>query len=275
VTMKRTMLYSLVFVALAASISLTGCKKDDNGPQKYSIGGTVEGLIGDGLVLQNNHTDDLPIYENGPFTFPTKLEDSAKYKVTIESYPVGQTCYIENDSGTVDGADVTDVGVVCQTPAVIGSCSDGSIVYDHNLSNDYEGFHQDAIVTGTVPFTCDGGGHISGSGTVDISVSGTYTAECTEATYSGSATMNVTLDGQITDSQVIIDVDEIWYVGSPSASGTMTDTCEDESEPFDVPLPQTHIQHTLVFPNIDGYTIVQPYIGESGTGYYSWTLYIN
>ena len=124
--MKRNNLYSVMSFIVTAALMFS-CTKDDNGndPDKYSIGGTVEGMAGSGLVLQNNGGDDLTITENGNFTFPTALEDSAEYEVTIESFPAGQTCYIENESGMVNGADVTDVNVVCETAAIGGDCSGG------------------------------------------------------------------------------------------------------------------------------------------------------
>ncbi len=275
--MKGKMLYSFVsFIVM--TVLIFSCKKDDpddSDSNKYSIGGTVEGLIGSGLVLQNNNSDDLPISENGTFTFSTRLDDSTEYDVTIETYPEGQTCYIENGSGMVDGANVTDVNVVCQTPAITGNCSNGSIEYYHELANDYEGFHEEISVSGTVPFTCDNNGNLSGTGTVGITVSGTIITTCLESVFSGSATMNVTLTGSLANSQVIVNLDEIWYVGSPMASGTSTDICNPDTQPFNFPLVEVAISHTLTFPNIDGYIIQRPYVGAGGSGYYSWTLTIH
>jgi hypothetical protein len=273
--MKNKMLFSSILVAIIIAITFSGCKKEDNGPKKYSVGGTVQGLTGSGLILQNNNTDDLSISSDGPFTFPTKLEDSSEYDVSIENYPAGQTCYIENGSGTIDGSNVTDITVVCQMSAVTGSCSDGSIFYNHNVTNSYSGFQQHVIVTGSVPFTCDNEGNINGSAILSITVSGSVTAPCTEITYSGVATMHVTLTGSIIGAQVVFNVDEIWYVGSPTVSGTATNTCSQESETIQYPLPEVPNNYILTFPNINGYTITQPYIGESGSGSYNWTLYIN
>ena len=83
----------------------------------FSIGGTVTGLDGTGLVLQNNGGDDLAITGNGPFTFATELEDGSAYTVTVLTQPTGpnQTCTVTNGSGTLSGADVTDVQVTCVT----------------------------------------------------------------------------------------------------------------------------------------------------------------
>ena len=39
----------------------------------FSVGGSVSGLAGSGLVLRNNGGDDLPIASNGSFTFATEL----------------------------------------------------------------------------------------------------------------------------------------------------------------------------------------------------------
>lgn len=252
-----------------------GCSKDNNnGPELYSVGGTVEGLIASGLVLQNNNNDELAISKNGNFVFPTELENGSDYDVTIESYPVGQTCYIEDGNGTINGTDITDVNVVCQMSAIAGNCSNGNIVYNHNVSNDYGTFHQGIVITGTVPFTCDEHGVLSGSGTLLITVEGTITGPCELITYSGTADLDVTLTGQFSVAQVSVTLDEIWYVGSPTVSGTLDDLCGDDDGPYEFPLIESTINHSLSFPTIDGYTIESGYSGASGTGTYTWTLYI-
>jgi hypothetical protein len=79
----------------------------------YSVGGSVAGLTGTGLALQNNGTDTLAVAADGPFTFVTELADSSDYLVTVSTQPTGQTCTVSNESGTIASADVTDVTVVC------------------------------------------------------------------------------------------------------------------------------------------------------------------
>jgi hypothetical protein len=79
----------------------------------YSIGGTVSGLSGSGLVLRNNGGDNLSISASGTFTFATKIASGATYAVTILTHPSGQYCSVTNASGTVDGANVTNVTVSC------------------------------------------------------------------------------------------------------------------------------------------------------------------
>ena len=83
----------------------------------FSIGGTVTGLEGSGLVLQNSGGDDLAIVANGDFTFTTPLDDGSPYAVTVQSDPSNpdQSCDVTSGTGTVSGNDVTDVSVVCST----------------------------------------------------------------------------------------------------------------------------------------------------------------
>lgn len=79
----------------------------------YSVGGAVSGLMGTGLALQNNGVDTLAITADGPFTFLTELVTNAAYAVTVSTQPIGQTCSVTNDSGTIATANVADVDVAC------------------------------------------------------------------------------------------------------------------------------------------------------------------
>ncbi len=85
--------------------------------QTYSIGGMVTGLgTGKSLVLRNNGADDRTITTNGPFGFAATLANSANYSVAVATPPAGQTCLVTDGSGTVSGANVTNVQVNCVTP---------------------------------------------------------------------------------------------------------------------------------------------------------------
>ncbi len=83
----------------------------------YAIGGTVNGLTGAELVLQNNGGDDLTVNEDGPFTFPTLIADGAGYDVTVKVQPMDQTCTASANGGVVAGIDVTDISVTCSANA--------------------------------------------------------------------------------------------------------------------------------------------------------------
>jgi len=80
----------------------------------YTIGGTVSGLAGTGLVLQDNGKDNLPISANGSFTFATPIIAGSAYSVTILSQPSNpaQTCVASNGTGTAT-TNVTSVQVNC------------------------------------------------------------------------------------------------------------------------------------------------------------------
>jgi hypothetical protein len=89
-------------------------------PQTYTIGGSVSGLAGSGLVLRQNGGDDLPIDANGGFTFATPVYDGTHYAVTIAAQPrnPAQTCTIANGNGTLAGANVDNVVVTCADSVV-------------------------------------------------------------------------------------------------------------------------------------------------------------
>ncbi|NOX93101.1 MAG: hypothetical protein GXP18_11835, partial [Gammaproteobacteria bacterium] len=81
----------------------------------YTIGGTVTGLAGGELVLQNNGGDDLVISADDNFTFATALTDDSAYVVTVLTPPTkpNQRCTIENGEGLLNGEDA-NVTVNCQ-----------------------------------------------------------------------------------------------------------------------------------------------------------------
>ena len=96
---------------------------------RFSVGGTVSGLEGVGMVLQNNQGDDLVVEANGAFTFPTRLDDDAAYDVSILIQPVkrGQDCTVSNGKGTISSEDVANVGINCVTPDLIFGGPNGSM----------------------------------------------------------------------------------------------------------------------------------------------------
>ncbi len=79
----------------------------------FTVGGSVSGLSGAGLVLQNNGADDLGLAVNGTFAFATPVAHGSPYSVTIKTQPAGQTCSVSNGSGVLGAANVTTVSVAC------------------------------------------------------------------------------------------------------------------------------------------------------------------
>jgi hypothetical protein len=90
-------------------------------PVTYTIGGTVSGLSGTGLVLQDNGGNNLSVSANGGFTFTTAIASGGAYSVTVLTQPSSpsQTCGVTNGGGTAS-ANVTNVQVTCTT-AVTGN----------------------------------------------------------------------------------------------------------------------------------------------------------
>ena len=85
----------------------------------FTIGGTVDGLQGTGLVL-TNLGPDVPVSANGSFTFPGSASAGHPYDVAVRSQPSNprQVCTVQNGNGTVSNANVTDIAVHCTTPLV-------------------------------------------------------------------------------------------------------------------------------------------------------------
>ena len=81
----------------------------------HTVGGTVTGLVGSGLVLRNNGGNNLNIAGNGAFTFSAPVPSGAPYVVTVFSRPQSpaQGCKVSNGAGTISGANVTGVAVAC------------------------------------------------------------------------------------------------------------------------------------------------------------------
>lgn len=91
-------------------------------PQSYTVGGTVAGLVGSGLVLRETSSGNLPV-ANGAFTFGTAVLTGLAYDVRVQTQPTNpiQVCSVANGTGTMGTANVTNVAVTCVTPAPNGS----------------------------------------------------------------------------------------------------------------------------------------------------------
>jgi hypothetical protein len=83
-------------------------------PVTYTVGGTVFGLSGTGLTLQNNGGNNLEVSATGGFTFTTPIASGGAYRVAVLTQPASpaQNCTVLNNSGTVT-TNVTSVQVAC------------------------------------------------------------------------------------------------------------------------------------------------------------------
>jgi len=79
----------------------------------YSVGGSVTGLTGSGLVLASG-TDTLAVAANAvAFTLPNTFASGASYEVTVKAHPPGLRCSVTDGSGVVAAANVSNVTVTC------------------------------------------------------------------------------------------------------------------------------------------------------------------
>jgi 6-phosphogluconolactonase (cycloisomerase 2 family) len=135
-----------LLTALVAGALLASCGGDSvTQTATYSVGGLASGLVGTGLVLQDNSGNNLTVSGNGPFTFSTALTNGSSYLVSVATQPTKptQNCIVVpgSESGTVAGANVTSVQVQCSTEgftvggAVSGLAGSGLVLQD-NAGND-------------------------------------------------------------------------------------------------------------------------------------------
>jgi 6-phosphogluconolactonase (cycloisomerase 2 family) len=83
-------------------------------PNSYSVGGSVSGLLsGNRVILQNSAANSTSVSANGSYTLSGQIKSGSAYAVTVSTQPTGQTCSVTNGTGTVVGANITDVAVTC------------------------------------------------------------------------------------------------------------------------------------------------------------------
>jgi 6-phosphogluconolactonase len=101
-------------------------------PATYTVGGTVTGLSGSGLVLMvdGNFGPDLAISASGSFTFGAPLPDGSAYSVGVKNQPTSspaQVCQVANGTGTIAAANVTNVDVTCGSGYTVGGTVSGLV----------------------------------------------------------------------------------------------------------------------------------------------------
>ena len=91
----------------------------------FTLGGTITGnkevVPGNNLILQVNGSGGQEVLGNGPFSLSDVVGDAVEYIVSIAQQPAGKICEISNNSGTIEGDNITDIAVTCEDiPLTIG-----------------------------------------------------------------------------------------------------------------------------------------------------------
>jgi len=160
-----------ISVTSSANSQSNNQTNDNNKNGYYSIGGSINGIVG-AVILQNNGGDDIVINpgDNSNFIFPTTLVNGANYSITAKSKYLTQNCYTNNNVGKVSGANVTNVKIACganlsYSPFTYVPSGGGGVTrYTLTYTADANG-----SLTGTTPQTINSGS----SGTAVTAVANT------------------------------------------------------------------------------------------------------
>lgn len=104
----------------------------------FRVGGAVTGLAGQ-MVLQLNGAEQATVVDSGAFQFSTLLHDGEPFAVTVLEAPANARWVLARASGTIAGADVTDVAVDCEILRRVGgtvSGLNGGLVLQNNGGDD-------------------------------------------------------------------------------------------------------------------------------------------
>lgn len=191
------------------------------GSSGLTLGGSVSGLIGSGLVLQNNGGDNFQVtgYGNVTFTFSVPITPAATYAVTVLTQPANpaQVCTVVNGTGTVSG-NVANVQIICTQPGfTIGGSVVGLVEGNGDTLELQDNAGDDLFVTGDTVFTF--ATPVTNGGIYNVSMflpPASQPQPCNLFNYTGIATANV--------SNVIVDCQHndwnwiSWYISNTSAA---------------------------------------------------------
>ena len=94
-----------------------------------TIGGTISGLREDGasvsVRLGGGGISTQWFRSNGSFSFEDAVLDGTNYDITLYGSTTNAECVLSNGAGTVSGADVTDLTVVCTPKYTVGGTISG------------------------------------------------------------------------------------------------------------------------------------------------------
>jgi azurin len=164
----------------------------------FTVGGTLAGLAGGGsVVLEINGSNVTTLTANGDFVF-SPIADQTAYSVTVATQPTGQTCTVNNGSGQLAGADVSNVTISCVSNTyslggVLSGLVSGDMIVLQNNGGDDLTLSADGSFTFASPVTF-GAGYAVAVKTQPSAPSET----CTVSTGSGTMPANDVNDVSVT-----------------------------------------------------------------------------
>jgi 6-phosphogluconolactonase (cycloisomerase 2 family) len=160
---------------------------------QYTISANVSGLIGSGLVLQDNGGDNLPITTSGTSTFATPIPYGGAYAVTVLTQPgnPSQTCAVTAGSGTAT-ANVT-LAVSCANQYTLGGTISGLTGAGLAVTDSVSGAHA-TVAANSTTFTLSPSVTSGASYNVSVTTQPSGPTESCSVTSgaTGTATGNVT-----------------------------------------------------------------------------------
>ncbi|MGH1470849.1 MAG: FG-GAP repeat domain-containing protein [Cellvibrionaceae bacterium] len=148
-------LYSCVLNSVFLSLCLTACggggssnpaptpnpdPDPDPTPGSFSVGGTISGNV-EAVALSLN--GNAQSFVSGAFTFTSELDNGAAYEVLLITAGANESCTLQNGSGTIAGAGITNIIVTCEqisamsllqysNTAILGALASGDFNGDGN-----------------------------------------------------------------------------------------------------------------------------------------------
>lgn len=94
--------------------------------EAYSLGGSISALTTSGLVLANGASTLTVSSGAKSFSFTAPIAYGSPYDVTVQTQPVGLTCTLSGNTGTIPAGNVTSVAVACApSPYTVGGSITG------------------------------------------------------------------------------------------------------------------------------------------------------
>jgi uncharacterized protein YjdB len=123
--------------------------------QTYSVGGTVTGVSGSSIIIQNNGSDSLVLSADGSFNFESQLTTGDAYSVSVAQSLTNPniTCYVSGASGLVSTSDIESVSIICPSLQRIEISSNySSISTDGEIEFYLTGIYSYSIVRDLTPY---------------------------------------------------------------------------------------------------------------------------